>query len=109
MKTTFLEKLLVFYEENPNDPFNLYALALEYQKHNASKASKLYEELLAEHPEYLPTYYHAAQFFANSEESEKAEAIFKTGIELAKKQQNTKAELELARAYQNFQDEQMDW
>ncbi len=109
METSFLEKLLTFYEEDPDDPFNLYALALEYQKYDATNASKFYKELLAKHPEYLPTYYHAAQFFGNLEELEMAEFIFKIGIELAKKQQNSKVEQELIRAYQSHQDEQMDW
>lgn len=109
METSFLEKLLTFHKEDPGDPFNLYALALEYQKHDASKASGLYNELLAKHPEYLPTYYHAAQFFGSLEEIERAEAIFKIGIELAKNQQNKKTEQELTRAYRSLQDEQMDW
>lgn len=109
MQTTFLEKLLAFYEEDPGDPFNLYALALEYQKFDASKASRFYSELLSRYPEYLPTYYHAAQFFTNSEQIERAEFIYKSGIELAKNQQNSKAEIELTRAYRSFQDEQADW
>ncbi len=109
METSFLEKLLGFYEEDPDDPFNLYALALEYQKFDATKALEMYNRLLAEHAEYLPTYYHAAQFFSSLEENSKAETTYRKGIELAANQQNSKAHQELSRAYRSFQDEQMDW
>ncbi len=105
----FLKKLLDFYEEDPNDPFNLYALALEYQKFDMDKASSMYDELLANHPKYLPTYYHAAQFFGNLEEVERAENIYSQGIQLAQEQRNNKAEIELTRAYRSFQDDRSDW
>ncbi len=79
MKTALLEKLLVFYEEDPHDPFNLYALALEYQKFDASKSAELLERLLLDFPDYLPTYYHAAQFFSTSQRNEKARGIYRKG------------------------------
>ena len=109
MKTPFLEKLLSFYEEDPEDPFNVYALALEYQKINVDEARKFFEKLLTDHPEYLPTYYQAAQFFIDAEESSRAEVIFKQGIDLAVRQKNHKAQIELDRAYRSFKDEQMEW
>jgi predicted Zn-dependent protease len=109
MKTSRLEKLLEFYQEDPNDPFNTYALALEYQKNDTSKAEATFTRLLTEFPDYLPAYYTAAQFFISQEQNPKAEEIFKTGIQLAQNQQNTKAYQELVRAYRAFQDEQMDW
>ena len=108
MKTSLLEKLLGFYEEEPGDPFNAYALALECQKHDAGEAEKYFNLLLNHHPEYLPTYYHAAQFFS-VQEPEKAAAIFEKGIDLAIRQRNVKAQQELSRAFRTFQDEQMDW
>ncbi|MPR36762.1 tetratricopeptide repeat protein [Salmonirosea aquatica] len=108
MKTTLLEKLLVFYEEDPRDPFNLYALALEYQKHDASVASEHFERLLSDFPDYLPTYYHAAQFFILIGEIDKARIIFEKGIQIAAEQKNTKAQQELLRAYRAFEDDQLD-
>ncbi|MBU1822126.1 MAG: tetratricopeptide repeat protein [Bacteroidetes bacterium] len=109
MKTSRLEKLLEFYQEDPNDPFNSYALALEYQKNDTSQAEAAFEQLLAKFPDYLPSYYTAAQFFVSQDQNLRAEEIFKTGIQLAQFQQNTKAYQELVRAYRAFQDEQMDW
>lgn len=108
MKNTFLEKLLVFYEEDPRDPFNIYALALEYQKSDATKAADYFGQLLREFPTYLPTYYHAAQLFSAIGENEKAVQAFQKGIELAREQGNAKTQQELLRALRSFEDEQMD-
>ena len=108
MKTPLLEKLLVFYKEDPHDPFNLYALALEYQKIDARGSAEWLERLLREFPDYLPTYYHAAQFFSNLQRNEKAREIYEKGIQLATKQHNAKIQQELVRAYRAFEDELLD-
>ena len=50
-----LEQLRQFAAEEPHDPFNHYALALEYLKTNPREAENLFEQLLQQHPEYLPT------------------------------------------------------
>jgi tetratricopeptide (TPR) repeat protein len=105
MSDTLLANLLTFYEEDPNDPFNIYTLAIEYSKSDSTQASRFFDILLSEHPEYLPTYYHAGAFFAEMEQSEKAEEIYQKGVELARKQGNMKALSELQRAYNNFLDE----
>jgi len=105
MKNTLLENLLAFYQEDPGDPFNIYALAMEYAKTDAGKAGHFYEILLSEHHDYLPTYYHAAAFFAFQDKIERADEIYQKGIELALLQKNTKTYQELLRAYRNFLDE----
>ena len=64
-----------FYKTEPNDPFNAYALALEYLNSNTSKAKALFEELLANHPTYVATYYHAAALFADLEENDPDQVI----------------------------------
>ncbi|WP_373514101.1 tetratricopeptide repeat protein [Persicitalea sp.] len=108
MKSPFIEKLLTFYREDPNDPFNLYALTLEYQKIDITEAEKLYKKLLHDHPEYLPTYYQAAQFFIGIQDNDRAIEAFREGIDLAIRQKNNKTQTELTRARQAFEDEQMD-
>jgi tetratricopeptide (TPR) repeat protein len=84
-------------EEDPNDPFNKYGLAMELIQHQPERATELFDELLTEHPDYLPTYYIAAQFFSQSNPS-KAIEILEVGIELAKKQNNEKAKKEMESA-----------
>lgn len=105
MENSLLENLLAFYKEDPDDPFNIYALAMEYAKTDPGKAGQFYNLLLTEHREYLPTYYHAAAFFAMQDEVEHADEIYQKGIELALLQNNNKTYQELLRAYRNFLDE----
>ncbi|MCE7064834.1 tetratricopeptide repeat protein [Dyadobacter sp. CY326] len=105
MNTALLTSLLGFYHDDPNDPFNVYALAIEYSKSDAAQAERFFDILLTEHPDYLPTYYHAGAFFANAEKIEKAEEIYRKGVALAMLQKNTKAHQELQRAFNSFLDE----
>ena len=105
MKNTLLEELLIFYEEDPNDPFNIYALALESSKSDQAESMRYFEKLLNEHPYYLATYYHAGELFMQMEDYGRAEEIYKKGIELALNQGNTKTHQELVRAYRNLLDE----
>ena len=56
MATTLLTQLKIFYEEDPSDPFNLYALAMEYLKTDTAESGRLFEILLHDHSYYLPTY-----------------------------------------------------
>ncbi len=92
-------QLQKFYEEDPGDPFNLYALALEYLKYDPAKARILFVRLLEIHDGYLPTYYHAAKLFQETGDKEKAIAVYESGIALAKKLNDTKTLRELKSAY----------
>lgn len=84
MNSERIKLLEQYVEDDPNDPFNLYALALEYQKQNPAKAGKLFELLLAKHPDYLPTYYIAGNFYADQAQNDKALEILRRGMALAK-------------------------
>ncbi|WP_209330529.1 tetratricopeptide repeat protein [Lunatimonas salinarum] len=103
-----IEQLLRFVKEDPSDPFNFYALALEYQNDHKKQAKEYFKLLLDQFPEYLPTYFHAAMFFTELGELEQAAQIYKKGISLAQNQQNHHAERELKSAYLNFQLEHED-
>src|SRR5690606_22574425 len=96
-----IQQLLEYLEEEPDNPFNLYALALEYQKHDPEKVAYYFDSLLENHKNYLPTYYHAAEFFANRDEIAKAKAIYEIGIKLATESNDSHALRELQNAYQN--------
>ena len=95
MNNQRLEQLLEFLKDDPNDPFNLYAVANEYRRTNPEKSRQLMDQLLEEHPDYLPTYYHAAQLYIESEKNTEATQILEKGIALAKKQQDKLALREL--------------
>ncbi len=97
-------KLLKKYiEEEPQTPFNKYALAMEYYEEDIEESSKLLKELVTDHQDYLPTYFKLAHLLWDLEMWEDAETIFENGIELAKQQNDNKALSELKSAYQNFQ------
>ncbi|WP_353719518.1 tetratricopeptide repeat protein [Dyadobacter sp. 676] len=108
MNTSLLANLKAFYEEDPNDPFNAYALAIEYAKSDPKEAEHYFNLLLEKHPDYLPTYYHAGAFFAALDKVEIAEEIYKKGVELALAQKNAKTHRELLSAYNTFLDELED-
>lgn len=97
-----LQLLIQFTKEEPENPFNWYALALEYMNSDPGETDAIFNQLLKSHPDYLPTYYTSAQFFAEQNQLEKAKEIFEKGIELAGKLKEEKAFKELKNAYQNF-------
>ena len=102
MSSARLSQLLKFLEEDPYDPFNLYAVATEYRPRDPAQALIYYERLLREHPRYVPTYYHAAQLYLDREENEKAERTFRRGIQEATAQNDALALRELQNAYNEF-------
>lgn len=93
-----LEQLLKFLEEDPDDPFNIYALALEYQKLDPEKALVLFNLLLEEHANYVPTYYHLGKLYEETGERDKAITVFEKGVEKARIQNEFKALRELRSA-----------
>ena len=99
MAETRLEQLIRFYEEDPNDPFTVYGLALEYHKSDVRKSEEFFNKLLTNFPDYLPTYYHAAKLKSSLGLNENALSIYKLGIVLAKRLNEQKAVQELQSAY----------
>ena len=85
MTTARIEMLEKFMEDDPTDPFPIYALALEYQVTEPSKTRQLFEQLLTTHPDYLPTYYMAGNFFLEQGEVERATGVLLLGLKLAKR------------------------
>jgi tetratricopeptide (TPR) repeat protein len=98
-----LHQLLKFLEEEPNDPFNIYALALEYQKIDHEKALAFFQLLTVEHADYVATYYHLGKLHEELGNKEEAIRIFETGIEKARTCQDYKALRELQSALGEIQ------
>lgn len=93
-----LEQLQKFLDEDPSDPFNWYALALEYQKTDFRKALPIYEKLLSEFGQYIPTYYQAGNLYQENGEIEKAILTYESGIKQAQLQNDLKSAGELQSA-----------
>lgn len=99
MAETRLEQLIKFYEEDPNDAFNIYGLALEYYKTDVRKSEEFFTKLLTDFPDYLPAYYHAGKLKEELNENETALTLYAEGMDLAKKLKDQKTLQELKSAY----------
>lgn len=94
--------LQAFTLEEPENPFNFYALALEYRELDKPKAAHLFDYLLETFPNYLPTYFSAAQLFSEEDLMDKAKQTLESGIALASVLKEEKTKKELTNAYQNL-------
>ena len=102
MNESRLAQLLQFYKEDPDDPFNIYALANEYKDSDWEKALKYFEKLVTDHPEYTATYYHLAHLYIELDKENLAKETFEKGIEIASKKSEHFALRELKSAYEEF-------
>lgn len=101
-----LDQLLEFFRQEPNDPFIIYALALEFTKSNPEQAIHYFEGLLKNHPDYLATYYQAGKLFEQTNQPEKAIEIYQLGIEKSKQIKDFHTQRELQSALDSlFEDE----
>lgn len=100
---TRLQLLEQYLQDDPNDPFNLYALALECQKTDAARALQLYETLVQQHTAYVPTYYHYGKLLQALRRRDDALAAFQAGMVQARNQQEAKALRELQNAAQELE------
>ncbi|GAB4339068.1 MAG: hypothetical protein OHK0038_18060 [Flammeovirgaceae bacterium] len=102
MKEIRIAQLEKWMAENPNEPFNKYALAIEYLHIDSEMSMKLFEDLLKNHENYTATYFQAAQLAIEKGKIALAKDIFEKGIVVCTFQNEEKALKELKTAYQNF-------
>ena len=95
---TRLEQLQQFYDQDPADPFNLYALGLEYQKSDVDQAAACFESIIKTRPDYLAVYYTLGKLYIEMNKPGQATPVFEAGIEQARRQQATKVMRELKSA-----------
>jgi tetratricopeptide (TPR) repeat protein len=93
--SNIIEQLEKFARDEPDDPFNHYALALEYLKTDAAKAQEIFEQLIARHSKYVPTYYQLGQLYVEQGKTEDAISVFERGIVVAREAGDYKAMREL--------------
>ena len=98
-----IEQLTKFALEDPQDAFNWYALALEYKKTDVAKAAELFNRLLTDHRDYVPTYYHLGRLYQEAGSYERAHQVFEQGVVEARKQSDHKALHELMAAILDLQ------
>lgn len=98
MNSDRLNQLITFYNEDPNDPFIIYGIAMEYFNNEKLKAKEYFEILLKKFPDYLATYYQAGHLYENLDMEEEAKECYNKGIVLARNQNNSTTLRELQNA-----------
>ncbi|MGI4834156.1 MAG: hypothetical protein ACRYFK_11920 [Janthinobacterium lividum] len=93
-----LDQLLVFYQQDPTDPFTIYALATEYRADDPKKAWEYYEKLLTEHSDYVGTYYHAGKLLEGFGKKDEAEQVYRKGLVVSRKAGQLHAAAEIQQA-----------
>lgn len=97
-----VELLENYCKDFPEDPFNWYALALEYANINIHRSLALHEKIFVDFPNYTPNYYHLAQRYQELGQTEQAKQCYEKGLAVIEKSKEAKAWSELSNAYQNF-------
>jgi tetratricopeptide (TPR) repeat protein len=81
-----IPELEAMLDENPEDPFLIYALAREYEKAASTmQALLMYEHLINEHPDYIGTYYHYAKILYQAGNRPEGIKMLERGIETGSK------------------------
>ena len=87
-----LEMLTQILEQNPNDAFARYGLAMEYANTGQTEtALQQFGKLLELHPDYTNGYFMAAQTLAKADRAEEAKTMLNKGIESAQRTGNRHA------------------
>jgi tetratricopeptide (TPR) repeat protein len=84
MSNSRINRLYKFLEEDPKDPFVRFALATEYRKiGEIDRALHWFEQLVADRPDYVGTYYHLGKLYVKLGRMSDARETFEKGIETA--------------------------
>jgi len=95
MNSERLKMLEEFVAEDPIDPFNRYALALELVKSDKPRAKEIFDQLLLANPNYIPAYYQAALLYIELSLIDEGTKIIEIGMAQARNQNDQKAASEL--------------
>jgi tetratricopeptide (TPR) repeat protein len=83
-------------DQNPNDAFARYGLAMEYSKAGeVEEALREFGALLMANPDYTAGYFMAAQMLARESRLEEAKKMLADGITSAKRTGNAHAQSEM--------------
>ncbi len=89
--------LAQFLEQNPNDAFARYGLAMEYSKAGETEqALSEFNKLLEMHPDYTNGYFMAAQTLERHGRTAEAKKMLENGIEAARRTGNKHALSEMS-------------
>ncbi|MCB0489956.1 MAG: tetratricopeptide repeat protein [Cyclobacteriaceae bacterium] len=87
-----LEKYIA---EDPEEPFNRYALALELMHEDQPRATQILLDLIKHKPDYIPSYYQAATLLLDQNNFEEAKIVVERGLKMCHEQKDRKTANEL--------------
>lgn len=88
-----------FVEQNPNDPFPRYGLAMEHKGRGDLEAARAeFAALIERAPDYVASYLMYGNLLAELGETAEAAAAYRTGVEVARKAGDGHAASELSAA-----------
>jgi tetratricopeptide (TPR) repeat protein len=91
-----IEMLTQILDQNPNDAFARYGLAMEHAKSgDVETAIKEFDNLLEVHPDYAAGYFMAAQTLAKAARTDEAKTYLQNGIAAAARTGNAHAKGEM--------------
>jgi predicted Zn-dependent protease len=100
------EMLQAFLDAHPNDPFARYGLAMECVKSGDDTAAENhFSQLMAEHPQYVPTYFHYGQLLARIGKAPEARRVLSDGVVTAQKAGDSHARDELQAALDDLKNQ----
>ena len=97
-----LSTLLKMLNDNPDDVFLMYAVALEQAKTDPTEGVNAFRKIIDAHPGYLPTYYQLGKLLEELNETDQAIAVYQNGMTVAKEQDNQKTYGELRSAMEEL-------
>ncbi|MEX0680752.1 MAG: tetratricopeptide repeat protein [Balneolales bacterium] len=101
-----IAKLQEFLNEDSNDSFSRFALALEHLKlDDVNTARSHFEYIRDHHPGYVGVYYHLGKLYQQSGEHKKASTTFIAGISVAQNENDLHAASELEQALKDLNEE----
>ncbi|MDG5766851.1 hypothetical protein QA596_05175 [Balneolales bacterium ANBcel1] len=99
-----IAKLKAFLQEDPDDSFSRFALALEYQKTGDHQTARsLFEHIRDKDPGYIGVYYHLGKLYQMTDEPRLALKTYTNGITIARNAGDHHAATELEQALQELE------
>ena len=101
-----LKDLYRLYEDDPTDPFTLFAIGYEYLRQGESeKALRWYESIREVAPDYTGVYFHLGKLYATLGRTSEARHVYDAGIHMCRRVSEMKDLSELQQARMDLEDD----
>jgi len=106
-RTDRIKILKQYLEEDDNDHFSRYALALEVMESgDVKEAIQLLRKVLIQNADFLAAYYQLGKACELGQAKDAAADAYRQGLEVARRQKNAKTESELKTALSSLLDDE---